>query len=71
MEETEACSKQNTTPHLNRSRVKRTALELAKQTRAGKFTRCGQSFVDRIEAATRAAIVSEVKRHPSVGKTLL
>jgi hypothetical protein len=62
----------NITPHLNRSRVKQTALELAAQLRpANKFARVGQSFVDRIEAATRRAIASEVKTHPSKGKTLL
>lgn len=61
----------NTTPHLNRSRVKQTALELAKTTRAQGFTRVGQSFIDRIEAKTRAAIAEEVRLHPSKGKTLL
>lgn len=61
----------NTTPHLNRSKVKQTALEIATKTRAQGFTRVGKSFLDRIEAQTRAAIAREVQQHPSKGKTLL
>lgn len=66
----------NTTPHINRSKVKKTALEIASQTRlngSGKprFTRVGASFVERIEARTVAAIRGEVQAHPGVGKTLL
>jgi len=61
----------NLTPHLNRARVKRTALELAAATRGQKFSRVGASFLQRIEARTRAAIAEEVRLHPSKGKTLL
>ncbi len=61
----------NPTPHLNRSKVKQTALEIAGLTRAQKFTRVGITFLERIEAQTRAAIAEEVRRHPSKGKTLL
>lgn len=61
----------NTTPHLNRAKVKETALGIAQSTRAQGFTRVGQSFVDRIEAAVRRAIAEEVRKHPSKGKTLL
>jgi len=62
----------NTTPHLNRSKVKRTALEIAAVIRpANKFTRVGMSFIERIEAKVRAAIREEVRIHPSKGKTLL
>lgn len=61
----------NTTPHLNRAKVKQTALEIAKATRAQGFTRVGLSFLERIEAKTRAAIAEEVRLHPSKGKTLL
>jgi hypothetical protein len=62
----------NTTPHLNRSRVKQTALEIAGMIRpANKFARVGSSFVERIEAKVRAAIREEVRIHPSKGKTLL
>jgi hypothetical protein len=61
----------NATPLLNRSAVKKLALEIAQATRAQGFTRCGQSFIDRIHAKTRAAIAQEVAAHPSKGKTLL
>jgi hypothetical protein len=61
----------NTTPHLNRSKVKQTALEIAGQTRAQGFTRVGGSFLERIEAKTMQAIREEVRTHPSRGKTLL
>ena len=66
----------NSTPHLNRSRVKRTILEIAAQTRkngSGKprFTRVSASFLERIEGRLRDIIRSEIHQHPSVGKTLL
>lgn len=66
----------NTTPHLNRSRVKRTCLEVAAMTRkngSGKprFTRVSAAFLERIEMRVREAIKSEIHAHPSVGKTLL
>jgi hypothetical protein len=62
----------NTTPHLCRSKVKQTALEIAAAIRpANKFSRVGMSFVERIEAKVRAAIREEVRIHPSKGKTLL
>jgi len=41
----------NTTPHLCRTKVKQTALEIAAAIRpANKFSRVGMSFVERIEA---------------------
>ena len=62
----------NTTPHLNRSKVKQTALEIAAAIRpANHFGRVGMSFIERIEAKVRAAIREEVRIHPSKGKTLL
>ncbi len=62
----------NTTPHLCRSKVKLTALEIASSIRpANKFKRVGMSFIERIEAKVRAAIREEVRIHPSKGKTLL
>jgi hypothetical protein len=62
----------NTTPHLCRSKVKQTALEIAAAIRpANKFNRVGMSFVERIEAKVRAAIREEVRINPSKGKTLL
>jgi hypothetical protein len=62
----------NPTPHLNRARVKQTALEIVQQVRPfWKAERVGLSFLERIEAATRQAIRREVAQHPSRGKTLL
>src|ERR1700690_628200 len=62
----------NTTPHLCRSKVKQTALEIAAAIRpANKFRRVGMSFVERIEAKVRAAIREEVRIHPRKGKALL
>jgi len=62
----------NPTPHLNRLKVKQTALEMAHELRPfWPAERVGMSFLERIESATRAAIVQEVKRHPTKGKTLL
>jgi hypothetical protein len=54
---------------INRAAVKKRALELVSQ-RAWKPTRVSASFLDRIEAQTRAMIVREVQAHPSKGKTL-
>jgi len=61
----------NPTPHLNRSKVKQTALEIAASTRGQGFERVGKSFLERIEAAALSAIRREVAQHPSRGKTLL
>ncbi len=69
---TETLKSLNTTPHLCRSKVKQTALEIAAAIRpANKFNRVGRSFVERIEAKVRATIREEVRIHPSRGKTLL
>jgi len=62
----------NPTPHLNRAKVKHTAIEIASVIRpANRFSRVGLSFLKRIELKTRAAIREEVRVHPSKGKTLL
>jgi hypothetical protein len=54
----------NATPHLCRSKVKQTALEIAAALRpANKFSRVGLSFVERIEAKVRIAIREEVRIH--------
>ena len=72
VETTDTLKSINTTPHLCRSKVKQTALEIASALRpANKFSRVGMSFVERIEAKVRAAIREEVRIHPSKGKTLL
>lgn len=61
----------NPTPHLNRSKVREFALDVARQTRGQKFERVGASFLLRIEAAVKHAIREQVRIHPSKGKTLL
>ena len=65
----------STTPHLCRSKVKKTALEFASIRKNGsgnpRFTRVSATFLGRIEAKLRAVIASEVHQHPSVGKTLI
>lgn len=61
----------NQTPFINRAKVKAFALEFANQTRAQKFSRVGMSFLTRIDSKVRQAIISEVRGHPSKGKTLL
>lgn len=55
---------------ISRSNVKRLALEVSEQDRNGKFKRVSKDFLDRIEAVTKRAVVSEVQRHPSIGITL-
>jgi hypothetical protein len=60
----------NTTPFINRSSVRRLALDYAKANRAGRFTRVGKEFFSRIDAQVRNIITGEVQRHPSIGKTL-
>jgi hypothetical protein len=53
-----------------KSKVKKLALELAKASRAHKFTRVSDSFLDDVEYRTRQAISQFVGAHPSKGKTL-
>jgi hypothetical protein len=60
----------NTTPLLNRMAVKKMALQLSQDHRAGKFTRVSKEFLERINFKLDAIIRSEVQSHPSVGKTL-
>lgn len=54
---------------INRRKVKLFALEMAK-TRAHKFTRVSNEFLDRCEVHLKNFIRDQVHRHPSVGKTL-
>ena len=65
----------NTTPHLNRAKVKQTALEIARYRVDGygepRFKHISMAFLERIEAKTRAAIAEQIRIHPSKGKTLL
>lgn len=56
---------------INQKAVRDYILTQVKQLRPHHpFERVGASFVARIEGAVRAAIVSEIKQHPSKGKTL-
>ena len=54
---------------INRSRVRELALSRAKG-RAHRFTRVGESFLERIEQRLVAAVDAEVRQHPSRGRTL-
>jgi hypothetical protein len=60
-----------TTPHINRAKVKQTALDLAKTLRpANHFERVGASFYEAVEAEVRRFVASRIKSHPSKGVTL-
>jgi hypothetical protein len=59
------------TQFLNAKAVRQLALDIAKKTRAHPFERVGESFIARIDAAVRTAVLREVGIHPSRGKTLL
>jgi hypothetical protein len=54
---------------INRRKVKLFALEMAKS-RAHKFTRVSNEFLDRCEVNLKTFIRSQVHSHPSLGKTL-
>ena len=58
------------TPLLNRSKVKRFALDMASN-RAHKFTRVGGEFFLKCEANLKEFIRGYVHRLPSKGKTIL
>jgi hypothetical protein len=60
----------NTTPYINRAAIKKLALDYAKANRAGRFTRVGKEFFERINSKVRNLVTSEVQSHPSIGKTL-
>lgn len=57
---------------INKKAVRDLTLALAKQLRPHhSFERVGAAFFVRIEGALRNAIATEIKQHPSKGKTLL
>jgi hypothetical protein len=58
------------TPLLNRSRVKRFALDMAEQ-RVHKLTRVGSPFFLKCEVNLKEFIRGYVRRLPSKGKTIL
>jgi hypothetical protein len=53
-------------PYLNRAAVKKLALQFARNNRAGKFTRVGASFFERLNSQVSAMIAAELKSesHP-------
>jgi hypothetical protein len=56
---------------INKSACKKACLEYAKQHRpANNFTRVGEEFLISCENALKAHILSRVRSHPSIGKTL-
>lgn len=56
---------------LNRKAVRERALDFAANNgRGNRFERVSNTFINRIEAKLNNIILDEVKRHPSVGKTL-
>lgn len=63
-------TRSNPTPFLNRAAVRRFALQLSKDTRAGKFTRVSEQFLIDVNAAIAATVRHRVHSAPSVGKTL-
>jgi len=56
---------------INRKQVKQFALDVARSTRAQKFTRVGGSFFLQCEANLKEFIRNSIRRHPSKGKTIL
>ena len=55
---------------INKRQVRRFALHVSKEKRAGKFTRVGSDFYSSLHATVRSLIENRVQRHPSIGKTL-
>jgi hypothetical protein len=54
---------------LNRKAVRQFALDCAR-TRAHRFTRVSEAFLLRCEAQLKVFLTDQVRRHPSVGRTL-
>jgi hypothetical protein len=55
---------------INRAEVKRNALRVSREFRAGKFTRVSAQFIDLVEDNTRRFIYSQIMAQPSMGKTI-
>ena len=57
--------------HINAKSVKELALHFAAEYRpAWGAERVSRKFLERIDARVRAMVLSEVKGHPSIGKTI-
>lgn len=55
---------------INKTNVKRYALEISRVSRGGKFTRVSGEFLIHIEAVVKEKIRVYVASLPSVGKTI-
>jgi len=56
---------------LNKTHVKRRALQYSEEMRNGKFTRVSAEFLADLERLVDRTIQSKVQTHPSKGKTLM
>ena len=68
-------SEMNTKPQndmkiINRTQVKKMALEISRQERNSRFTRVSEDFLRRMESRLHIMIRDEVKQNPGSGKTL-
>lgn len=55
---------------INRSAVKKLALETAKNSNKESLTRVSAEFVERANAALQAWVTEQVQSHPLEGKTI-
>lgn len=55
---------------INKSKVKRFALDFAAENRTHTFTRVSADFLNAVEADFRNLLMRRVSNHPSTGKTL-
>jgi len=55
---------------INRTNVKKLALEYSTKHRSGKFTRVSKSFLDAVEYKVLGIVMDSVRFHPTVGKTI-
>lgn len=56
---------------LNKTNIKKRALQYSNEMRNGKFTRVSAEFVADLERLVDRTIHSKVHMHPSKGKTLM
>lgn len=56
---------------LNKTNIKKRALQYSHEMRNGKFTRVSAEFVADLERLVDRTIHSKVHMHPSKGKTLM
>lgn len=56
---------------LNKTNIKKRALQYSQEMRNGKFTRVSAEFISDLERLLDRTIHSKVHMHPSKGKTLM